>query len=126
MLIDSHCHLVFRQFDDDLQEVVARWREAGVGAVIHACVEPAEIPAMRQLADQVSELRYAVGVHPLDTQKWESTTAAVLREAARADARVVAVGEMGLERGTGNRFPPCSDRRAPGGRRPGSALPWER
>ncbi|MFN7678695.1 MAG: TatD family hydrolase [Cyanobacteriota bacterium] len=97
MLIDSHCHLVFRQFDDDLQEVVARWREAGVGAVIHACVEPAEIPAMRQLADQVSELRYAVGVHPLDTQKWESTTAAVLREAARADARVVAVGEMGLD-----------------------------
>jgi TatD DNase family protein len=97
MLIDSHCHLVFRQFDDDLQEVVARWREAGVGAVIHACVEPSEIPAMRHLADQVPELRYAVGVHPLDTQKWEPTTAAVLREAARGDTRVVAVGEMGLD-----------------------------
>jgi TatD DNase family protein len=97
MLVDSHCHLVFRQFDGDLMEVVARWRAAGVGAVVHACVEPSEIPAMRALADRVPELRYAVGVHPLDWQKWEPDTAAVLRSAAEADPRVVAVGELGLD-----------------------------
>jgi TatD DNase family protein len=97
MLVDSHCHLVFRQFDGDLMEVVARWREAGVGAVVHACVEPAEIPAMRALADRVPELRYAVGVHPLDWQKWELETESVLRAAAEADPRVVAVGELGLD-----------------------------
>ncbi|MFN9621603.1 MAG: TatD family hydrolase [Cyanobacteriota bacterium] len=97
MLVDSHCHLVFRQFDGDLMDVVDRWRAAGVGAVVHACVEPSEIPAMRALADQVPELRYAVGVHPLDWQKWEPETAAVLRAAAEADPRVVAVGELGLD-----------------------------
>ncbi|MFM1798998.1 MAG: hypothetical protein RLZZ117_1276 [Cyanobacteriota bacterium] len=97
MLVDSHCHLVFRQFDDDLTAVVARWREAGVMALVHACVEPAEIPAIRALADRVPELRYAVGVHPLDGQKWESDTPTVLKEAAQADARVVAVGELGLD-----------------------------
>jgi TatD DNase family protein len=96
-LVDSHCHLVFRQFDSDLREVVARWREAGVGALVHACVEPAEIPAIRELADQVPEMRYAVGVHPLDVQKWDATTATILREAALADPRVVAVGELGLD-----------------------------
>jgi TatD DNase family protein len=97
MLVDSHCHLVFRQFDSDLMEVVARWRAAGVGAVVHACVEPSEIPAMRDLADRVPELRYAVGVHPLDWQKWEPETATLLRSAAKADSRVVAVGELGLD-----------------------------
>jgi TatD DNase family protein len=97
MLVDSHCHLVFRQFDDDLTAVVARWREAGVGALVHACVEPSEIPAIRALADRVPELRYAVGVHPLDWQVWEPTTSTVLREAALADSRVVAVGELGLD-----------------------------
>ncbi|MFI0402430.1 MAG: TatD family hydrolase [Cyanobium sp.] len=97
ILVDSHCHLVFRQFDSDLQEVVTRWREAGVRALVHACVEPSEIPAIRQLADQLPELRYAVGVHPLDVGKWQSTTPAVLREAAKADSRVVAVGELGLD-----------------------------
>jgi len=97
VLVDSHCHLVFRQFDGDLPDVVARWREAGVAAVVHACVEPSEIPAMRSLADQLPELRYAVGVHPLDTGHWGPDTASVLREAALADPRVVAVGELGLD-----------------------------
>lgn len=97
MLVDSHCHIVFRQFDGDLQEVVARWRHAGVAALVHACVEPSEIPAIRQLADQLPELRYAVGVHPLDAGKWGPHTAALLRDAAKDDPRVVAVGELGLD-----------------------------
>jgi TatD DNase family protein len=96
-LVDSHCHLVFRNFDDDLEVVAARWRQAGVRALLHACVEPAEIPAIRALADRFPELRYAVGVHPLDTQHWQDDTAAVLRRAAQGDARVVAIGELGLD-----------------------------
>lgn len=96
-LVDSHCHIVFRNFEADLDEVAGRWREAGVKALVHACVEPAEIPAIRALADRFPELRYAVGVHPLDTQHWHSDTAATLEAAARADDRVVAIGELGLD-----------------------------
>ena len=96
-LVDSHCHLVFRNFDGDLDEVRQRWRDAGVRALVHACVEPSEITAIRALADRLPELRYSVGVHPLDTQHWQVDTAAVLREAARADSRVVAIGELGLD-----------------------------
>lgn len=97
VLIDSHCHIVFRQFDDDLEAVVQRWREAGVAALLHACVEPAEIPAIRALADRIPELRYSVGVHPLDTQHWQADTVEVLRQAAFDDRRVVAIGELGLD-----------------------------
>lgn len=96
-LVDSHCHIVFRQFDEDLDEVIARWRQAGVVALVHACVEPAEIPAIRALADRLPELRYSVGVHPLDTEHWSSDTAAVLEQAALDDPRVVAIGELGLD-----------------------------
>jgi TatD DNase family protein len=39
-LIDSHCHIVFRTFEEDLDEVASRWREAGVTSLLHACVEP--------------------------------------------------------------------------------------
>jgi TatD DNase family protein len=96
-LVDSHCHIVFRNFDDDLEEVAQRWREAGVCHLVHACVEPSEIPAIRALADRFPELRYSVGVHPLDTEHWQPDTAAVLRQAAQADSRVVAIGELGLD-----------------------------
>lgn len=97
MLVDSHCHIVFRNFDDDLEQVAYRWREAGVVSLLHACVEPSEIPAIRALADRFPELRYSVGVHPLDTQHWQPDTQQVLREAALADPRVVAIGELGLD-----------------------------
>ena len=96
-LIDSHCHIVFRNFDDDLDEVAARWRKAGVKSLLHACVEPAEIPSIRALADRFPELRYSVGVHPLDTQHWSASTISVLRAAALDDSRVVAIGELGLD-----------------------------
>ncbi|MCP9775262.1 TatD family hydrolase [Cyanobium sp. HWJ4-Hawea] len=96
-MVDSHCHIVFRQFDDDIDQVAERWRQAGVQSLVHACVEPAEIPAIRALADRFPEMRYSVGVHPLDTEHWRSDTATVLKEAAQADGRVVAIGELGLD-----------------------------
>ena len=96
-LIDSHCHIVFRNFEEDLDEVAARWRTAGVKSLLHSCVEPSEIPSIRALADRFPELRYSVGVHPLDTKHWDSETESVLREAAQADSRVVAIGELGLD-----------------------------
>ncbi len=96
-LIDSHCHIVFQNFNDDLDEVATRWQQAGVTSLLHACVEPSEIPAIRALADRFQELRYSVGVHPLDTKHWQKDTLSVLRNAALADERVVAIGELGLD-----------------------------
>ncbi|AAQ00685.1 MULTISPECIES: TatD family hydrolase [Prochlorococcus] len=97
-LIDSHCHIVFPNFEDDLEEVAARWRAVGVKSLLHACVEPSEIPAIKALADRFPELRYSVGVHPLDTKHWRGIeTIDVLRKAALQDSRVVAIGELGLD-----------------------------
>ncbi len=96
-LIDSHCHIVFRNFENDLEEVASRWRKAGVKNLVHACVEPSEIPAIRSLADKFPEMFYSVGVHPLDTKHWGENTCNTLREAALADPRVVAIGELGLD-----------------------------
>ena len=96
-LVDSHCHIVFRNFDADLDAVAQRWRNAGVTALVHACVEPSEITAIRALADRFPEMRYSVGVHPLDTKHWQADTAQVLKDAAQADRRVVAIGELGLD-----------------------------
>ena len=96
-LIDSHCHIVFSSFEDDLDQVAARWRKAGVKGLLHACVEPSEIPAIRLLADRFPELRYSVGVHPLDTKHWQEDTLEKLRASALQDPRVLAIGELGLD-----------------------------
>ncbi len=96
-LIDSHCHIVFDSFKDDLDEVAARWRLEGVKSLLHACVEPSEIPFIKELANRFPEMRYAVGVHPLDTSHWNFNTIDILKQAACDDSRVVAIGELGLD-----------------------------
>ena len=96
-IIDSHCHIVFSSFDEDREKVAERWRSQGVKALLHACVEPSEIPAIKLMADQFEEMRYSVGVHPLDSHHWGPETVSVLKNAALDDRRVVAIGELGLD-----------------------------
>ena len=96
-IIDSHCHIVFSNFDEDREKVAQRWRTEGVKALLHACVEPSEIPAIKSIADQFEEMRYSVGVHPLDVHHWKPDTTNVLKKAALDDRRVVAIGELGLD-----------------------------
>ena len=96
-IIDSHCHIVFSSFNEDREKVAQRWRSQGVKALLHACVEPSEIPAIKSMADQFKEIRYSVGVHPLDVHHWKPETISVLKKAALDDSRVVAIGELGLD-----------------------------
>ncbi len=88
---------MFSNFNEDRDEVAERWRTQGVKALLHACVEPSEIPAIKLMADQFQEMRYSVGVHPLDVHHWKPGTKNILKKAAQDDSRVVAIGELGLD-----------------------------
>lgn len=96
-LVDTHVHINFDVFQPDLEAVRDRWRQAGVVSLVHSCVEPTEVAAVRALADQLPELSYAVGLHPLDAERWTPKTADQILSIARSDSRVVAIGEMGLD-----------------------------
>jgi TatD DNase family protein len=96
-LIDTHVHINFDVFQSDLEAIRDRWREAGVVKLVHSCVEPSEVASIQALADQFPELAFAVGLHPLDAAKWTPQMEAQILSLARSDARVVAIGEMGLD-----------------------------
>ena len=96
-LVDSHCHLIFENFEEDLEEVVLRWRSRGVKKLLHACCELSEIPKLKAISHRFDEIYYSVGVHPLEANKWETNYKSLLKDAALADKRVVAIGELGLD-----------------------------
>ncbi|MUL35779.1 TatD family hydrolase [Gloeocapsopsis dulcis] len=96
-LIDSHVHLNFDVFESDLPAVRSRWQEAGVVRLVHSCVEPAEFASIQLLATKIPELSFAVGLHPLDADKWTANTAEQIADLARSDNKVVAIGEIGLD-----------------------------
>jgi len=96
-LIDTHVHINFDVFNSDLEEIRKRWEEAGVVHLVHSCVEPEELLSIRAIADRFPEISYAVGLHPLDSNKWTSTTANQIQKFATSDPRIVAIGETGLD-----------------------------
>ena len=96
-LIDSHCHLIFENFEKDLEEVVSRCRSIGVKKLLHACCELSEIPKLQEISRKFDEIYYSVGLHPLEANKWEYNSKNILKNAAQADSRVVAIGELGLD-----------------------------
>ena len=96
-LVDTHVHLNFDSFADDLDAVATSWRAAGVVRLVHSCVQPAEFESMVKLADRFPELSFAVGLHPLDAEKWLPSSSAEILALAQSDPRVVAIGEMGLD-----------------------------
>ncbi len=96
-LIDTHVHINFDVFEKDLKLLQDRWQEAGVIHLVHSCVEPEEFASIQKIADKFSELSFAVGLHPLDVNKWNEDTAAQILKLASSDERVVAIGETGLD-----------------------------
>ena len=96
-LIDSHCHLIFENFEKDLDEVVSRWRSTGVKKLLHACCEFSEIPKLRNISRKFEEVFYSVGLHPLEANKWRANSKLILENAAKLDRRVLAIGELGLD-----------------------------
>lgn len=96
-LIDTHVHINFDVFQGELSLLQTRWQEAGVVRLVHSCVEPSEFESIRSLADRFPELSFAVGLHPLDAEKWTEQTETQIFALARSDPRVVAIGEIGLD-----------------------------
>ncbi|QLE59453.1 TatD family hydrolase [Nostoc sp. TCL26-01] len=96
-LIDTHVHINFDTFSPDLAAVRSRWQQAGVVHLVHSCVEPAEFSSIQAIAHQFPEVSFAVGLHPLDADKWQSDTGEKIQSLASSDSKVVAIGEMGLD-----------------------------
>jgi TatD DNase family protein len=94
-VIDTHCHLHDRVFDDDRAQVVERAREAGVRAMITVGVDVADSSAAVEVARRYGVVA-AVGVHPHEATSASQDLARELTSLLREDG-AVALGEIGLD-----------------------------
>ncbi len=97
--IDTHCHLDAAEFAGDLSAMRARAAANGVAHCVLPAVRVGNFAAVRELAHRFGD-SYALGIHPLCVpQAADADLAALDAELAlyRADPRLVAVGEIGLD-----------------------------
>ena len=100
MWIDTHCHLDAHEFEGDSRAVARRAAAAGVSMIVIPAVERGNFAAVAQLAAQEANVSYALGIHPICVPNAREEDLAFLRaqvEAALADPRFVAIGEIGLD-----------------------------
>ena len=96
MLVDSHCHLDFPEYADQLDQVVTRAGAAGVGVCLSIGTELKRFPGVRAVAEKFPNVWCSVGVHPHESGKeLLDDEAALIREAAHP--KVVGIGETGLD-----------------------------
>jgi TatD DNase family protein len=94
-VIDTHCHLQDPKFDQDRDEVVARARDAGVRAMLTISEDLADGARAIGIAERY-DLAVAVGIHPHEAKNAPAEISGPLGSLI-GNARVVAVGEMGLD-----------------------------
>ena len=96
MLIDTHCHLDFPDFADDLPGVIARAKGAGIGRMVTISTRVDKADTYRRIAEEHPEVFFTVGTHPHNAADEPDVPAAEI-VAAVAHRRCVAVGESGLD-----------------------------
>jgi TatD DNase family protein len=96
MLVDSHCHLDFPDFATELDAVVARARDVGVGRMVTISTRVRRHDAVLAIAGRFADVFCSVGTHPHYAHEELDLTAADLVARTR-HPRVAALGEAGLD-----------------------------
>jgi TatD DNase family protein len=95
-LVDSHCHLDFPDYAGQVDRIVARAADAGVGVCLSIGTELKRFPGVRAVAEKFPNVWCSVGIHPHEAEKeLLDDEAALIREAAHP--KVVGIGETGLD-----------------------------
>jgi TatD DNase family protein len=96
MLVDSHCHLDFPDFADDLDGIVARASAAGIGRILTISTRVRRLNALLAITEQFPNVYCSVGTHPHQADEEDGISADELIELSK-QAKVVAFGEAGLD-----------------------------
>jgi TatD DNase family protein len=95
-IIDSHCHLDFPDFAEDLDAVVERARSAGVERMITIGTKVSKAPGVVAIAERYDDVFFTVGTHPHEAAAEDAEDFGAMRAFAK-HAKCVGIGEAGLD-----------------------------
>ncbi len=96
IIVDSHCHLDFPDFQNELPEIIARAHDAGVARMVTICTRLKNEPTVRAIAETYPSVFYAAGTHPMSAAEEPMATLDQLITLSQ-HPKFVAIGETGLD-----------------------------
>lgn len=97
MLIDTHAHLDFKEYDKDRDEVIKRAFEGGVEKIINVGCNLDRSQASINITKKYDQIFASIGVHPYDGKSDSIKTITERLFKMAKDEKVVAIGEIGLD-----------------------------
>ncbi len=94
--VDTHCHLNFHAYEEDLDSVIDRSIEAGVEQIVVPGLDLASSREAVALAMKYEQVFAAVGVHPEEVESFDHNQLKSFTDLLLCE-KVVAVGEIGLD-----------------------------
>ena len=102
MLVDSHCHLDFPDFAQELDAVIARAEAAGIGCMLTISTHLDKFPGVLAVAERFPQVYCTVGVHPHEADSDWGRDAQKLIDLARHPRYTLASGRPGAQAGVCN------------------------
>jgi TatD DNase family protein len=96
VLVDSHCHLDFPDFAEDLGGIVERAEAAGVARIVSISTRVRRFDGLRAIAERFPNVYCSIGTHPHQAHEELDVTVDELVSLSR-HPKVVAIGEAGLD-----------------------------
>lgn len=97
IMIDVHCHLNFKSFTEDFDEVIKKSEKDGISIIINTGTSLESSKRAVELADKYPNLYAIVGIHPHHADKVKSNWDTELEQIAKSSKKVVGIGEIGLD-----------------------------
>jgi TatD DNase family protein len=97
MLIDTHCHLDFADFDAERDEIVKRAHDSGVKQMVTICTRVRKLDGLLAITKTYPSVFCSVGTHPNSANEELDIQTEDLVRLATSHEKVVAIGEAGLD-----------------------------
>jgi TatD DNase family protein len=96
MFVDTHSHLFYPNFVEDIDEAIERAKSSGVDYIIVPATDIETAKQTLALADKYEMVYAEVGIHPHETKNWANENLKIIENLAQ-HKKVVAIGEIGLD-----------------------------
>lgn len=95
IIVDSHCHLNFPQFEGKLQDIISAAKDNNVQYMQTICTKISEYEAVYKIANDNANIFSSCGIHPHEADNEEISLEELIKLASRP--KNIAIGETGLD-----------------------------
>ena len=96
MIIDTHCHLDFKEFKEDFNDVLLNAKTNNISGMQTICTKIDEFPKILDIAKKHSNIWCSVGTHPHNAESEKHISQDNIKNLCDND-KVIGIGETGLD-----------------------------